>query len=326
MSKNDGLLVTIGIPTYNRADGYLRQALESALNQTYKNIEVIVSDNCSTDNTEAVVRAFSDQRLRYFRHDENIGANNNFNFCVEQARGDYFLLLHDDDMIDSDFVHVCMKAADYRPDFGIIQTGTRIVDSNGKMLRATLNRVGGLETADAFIGWFKGKTAPYLCSTLFNSKRLREIGGFHSKHNLFQDVIAEVKLAARFGRVDVHDAKAAFREHADTRTFSHKVSAWCEDSLMLLDVMCDLVPEDAARVRREGVKYFTWLNYNFARKIESRRERYATYLMVYKKFGYRYSPLYFFVYRKSLRRMRRVARKIKRALTRVAARTPVISR
>lgn len=320
MSKNDGLLVTIGIPTYNRADGYLRQALESALNQTYENIEVIVSDNCSTDNTEAVVRAFSDQRLRYFRHDENIGANNNFNFCVEQARGDYFLLLHDDDMIDADFVQVCLKAADYRPDFGIIQTGTRIVDSNGKMLRATLNRVGGLETADAFIGWFEGKTAPYLCSTLFNSKRLREIGCFQSKHYLFQDVIAEVKLAARFGRVDVYDAKAAFREHADTRTFSHKVSAWCEDSLMLLDVMCDLVPEDAARVRREGVKYFTWLNYNFARNVESRRERYATYLMVYKKFSYQYSPLYFFVYRKSLRRVRRIGMKIKRVLTGVAAR------
>ena len=89
--------VTIAIPTYNRADDYLKQTLKSALNQTYENIEIIVSDNCSTDNTEAVVNSFNDSRIRYFRQQENIGANNNFNFCLKQAKGEYFLLLLDDD-------------------------------------------------------------------------------------------------------------------------------------------------------------------------------------------------------------------------------------
>ncbi len=60
-------LVTIAIPTYNRADGYLKQALQSAVNQTYKNIEIVVSDNCSPDNTEAVVRSYTDPRIRYFQ-------------------------------------------------------------------------------------------------------------------------------------------------------------------------------------------------------------------------------------------------------------------
>ncbi|NIV34817.1 MAG: glycosyltransferase, partial [Anaerolineae bacterium] len=64
-------LVTVAIPTYNRADSYLRYALESAVNQTYGNVEVIVSDNCSTDGTEQVVRDFSAPCLRYFRHAEN---------------------------------------------------------------------------------------------------------------------------------------------------------------------------------------------------------------------------------------------------------------
>jgi len=313
-------LVTIAIPTYNRADDYLEQALESALNQTYSNIEIIVSDNCSPDNTETVVKGFSDPRIRYFRQTENIGANNNFNFCIEQARGVYFLLLQDDDMIDNDFVEVCMKSANYDTGIGIIRTGTRVIDSGGNVLRESLNRVGGLSTADFFIGWFKGKTAPYLCSTLFNTKRLTEIGGFGSKHNLFQDVVAEVQLAARFGRVDVYDVKASFREHGSEMTAAVKASNWCEDSLFLLDVMCELVLEDRARVRREGMKYFTWLNYNFARKTESPFERLATYLVVYRKFGYRYSPIYFYVYKKGLRRMRRIAGRVKRVLTRVAAR------
>src|SRR4030042_2488708 len=131
MTANTYPLVTIAIPTYNRADGFLKEAIRSALNQTYSNIEIIVSDNCSVDNTTTVVKSFNDPRIRYFKHKENIGANNNFNFCVEQARGAYFLLLHDDDLIDDDFIDVCMKAAEYNTDIGLIRTGTRVIDSAG---------------------------------------------------------------------------------------------------------------------------------------------------------------------------------------------------
>ena len=55
-------LVTIGIPTYNRADHYLREALTSALSQTYANLEIIVSDNCSTDSTQTLVKGLPDPR------------------------------------------------------------------------------------------------------------------------------------------------------------------------------------------------------------------------------------------------------------------------
>jgi glycosyltransferase involved in cell wall biosynthesis len=314
-------MVTIAIPTYNRADSYLKYALEGAANQTYGNLEIIVADNCSTDNTEEVVRAFAAPRLRYFKHVENMQANDNFNFCVEQAKGEYFLLLHDDDVIDEDFVEVCMRAASYRTDIGIIRTGTRTIDSNGTVLKEKFNRVAGLSTADFFLGWFRGKTALYLCSTLFNTRRLREIGGFNSKHQLFQDCMAEVQLAARFGRVDVRDVKAGFRKHAGARTVAQKVGAWCEDSLMLLEVMCDLVPQDEAPlVEREGLRFFTEVNYGFASGIRSPIERLATYWMVYRKFDRRYSPFDFFVYRRIRLQIRRLARIARRVLVRVRMR------
>jgi glycosyltransferase involved in cell wall biosynthesis len=74
MTKSSQPLVTIAMPTYNRADGFLKQALQSAVSQTYANIEIIVSDNCSTDNTESVVKEMKDPRIRYFKHSENMGA------------------------------------------------------------------------------------------------------------------------------------------------------------------------------------------------------------------------------------------------------------
>ncbi|MFX4262559.1 glycosyltransferase family 2 protein [Pelotomaculum propionicicum] len=95
--------VTIAIPTYNRA-ALLRQAVESALEQTYQDIEVLVADNSSTDNTGDVVKQFKDHRIRYFRHSKNRGFINNFNFCLEKAAGEYFLLLSDDDILDNDAI------------------------------------------------------------------------------------------------------------------------------------------------------------------------------------------------------------------------------
>jgi glycosyltransferase involved in cell wall biosynthesis len=96
--------VTIGIPTYNRANKTLPSTINSSLNQDYPNIEIIVSDNCSPDNTEAIVRSFNDERIKYIRQKTNVGPNNNYNACLNAAKGDYFLLLRDDDLIDEDFV------------------------------------------------------------------------------------------------------------------------------------------------------------------------------------------------------------------------------
>jgi glycosyltransferase involved in cell wall biosynthesis len=283
-------LVTIAIPTYKRADGFLKEAIRSASNQTYPNIEIIVSDNCSSDNTEIVVKSYNDSRIRYYKQAENIGANNNFNFCLKQAKGSYFLLLQDDDLIDSDFIDVCMRAAEYETGIGIIRTGTRLIDSQGKVLSERPNMVGRLSTENFFRGWFSGKTALYLCSTLFNTERLRDIAGFRSKHNLFQDVIAEVQLAARFGRVDVQDVKASFRKHSMEMTFAAKVNDWCEDSLMLLDLMCELSSENKEIIKNEGMRFFSRVNYGRAKAVKSPFRRFSAYLNVFKKFNYCYLP------------------------------------
>ncbi len=283
-------LVTIAIPTYNRADGYLKAALGSAVGQTYPNLEIIVSDNCSSDDTALVVSGFKDPRIRYFRQEKNIGANNNFNFCLGRANGKYFLLLQDDDLIDADFIETCMNEVG-PAEVGIIRTGTRIIDARGRLIYERKNMVRGLAMEDFFAGWFSGKTSLYLCSTLFNTGLLKETGGFGSKHNLFQDVVAEVRLASLSGRLDIPEVKASFRRHGSEMTFSVRVVNWCEDSLLLLDQMCEAVPGGAKeRTRREGMRFFSRINYGRAGAVKSLSGRYFAYYTVWKKFGFRYLP------------------------------------
>ncbi len=92
---------TIGIPTYNRAD-FLPRAIECALPQTWPDVEVIISDNASTDETPEIVRSYGD-RVRYHRNDTNVGAEGNFSVLTELATGEYFSWLQDDDVIHIDF-------------------------------------------------------------------------------------------------------------------------------------------------------------------------------------------------------------------------------
>jgi glycosyltransferase involved in cell wall biosynthesis len=282
--------VTIGIPTRNRAQTYLRDALASAADQTYPDVDIVVADNCSSDDTAGMVRALADPRIRYVRHARVLSANENFNSCLDHATGDYFLLLHDDDFIDRDFVQVCLEAAGRAGDVGVIRTGTRIVDAGGGLIRELPNRAGGLSTTDFFRSWFAGATTLYMCSTLFNTRRLREMGGFTSPRLVFQDGFAVMPLAARYGRADVEPVKASFRRHAHARTRITTVSDWCDDSLALLDLMGNLTPEGRDAIRREGLFFFAHLNYARAAEAAGWFRRLRGYATVLRKFHYRYPP------------------------------------
>ena len=283
-------LVTIAIPTYNRAESYFPHALQSALRQTYSNLDIVVSDNCSTDRTQAMVMEIDDPRLRYFRHEPGIGQRNNYNFCIEQARGSYVLLLHDDDIIDDDFVAACMAAACGTSDIGIIRTGIRIIDAEGNVTHQIPDDVAGLAVEDLFRSWFSGKAPIYCCNTLFNTQKLRESGGFKSKHFCYPDTTAIFRLAAQYPRIDIRDVKASFRLQGNQTGFSKKIAEWCEDSLDLLHFMCELAPQSREQILRDGARFFARANYHRASSGGSSWERAVAMLKVMRYFRYRQLP------------------------------------
>jgi glycosyltransferase involved in cell wall biosynthesis len=286
-------LVTIGISTYNRADGYLKDALESALAQDYPNLEILVSDNGSTDHTEAYVRGFGDPRIRYCKQAQNIGANGNFNFLLDEARGEYFLLLHDDDVLDPDLVSSCVTAKGAGSP-GVIRTGTRVIGAEGHVLAENPNRAGGLSPTELFLLWFDKKTAFYFCSTLFHTAALRAAGGLRTKTNVFEDVVAIARLAARQGHANVAACKASFRLHGANKGSSlDGVQVWAADSRFLLEVLAAEMPGDAERLLKAGEPYLCARLYRYAAKLPTRGEQLRAYARIYREFGYSYSPLRF---------------------------------
>lgn len=286
----DGMLVTIAIPTYNSADRYLTSAIESALSQDYRNLEIIISDNASTDHTSEVVHTFDDERLRYVRHAVGLGPNGNFNYCVDAAKGDYMLLLHDDDLIDEDFVSSCVEMIDAAGNPSFVRTGTRIIDADGNVVRRNTNIVEGHTPEALYRSWFKYKTAVYYCSTFFKTTALREIGGFHSPYNQLQDGYAIALLAPRQDWADVQDVKASFRLSPGQLTYSVPVKEWCGDFAGLLDIMCDQVDGDVDAFRAEGRHFFGRLSRSRAQKQATRFSRMTAGVTVARYFGPRYFP------------------------------------
>jgi len=114
----DQPLVSVGIPTYNRPEG-LRRTLECMTQQTYNNLEIIVSDNCSPGReTEAVVREFMEQdsRIQYYLQDENKGMAFNFQFVLEKSTGKYFMWASDDDEWEPSYVSCMVEVLESNPD------------------------------------------------------------------------------------------------------------------------------------------------------------------------------------------------------------------
>jgi len=103
-------LVSIGLPTYNRASD-LKRCIDSVLAQDYSNFELIISDNASTDRTQSLCEEFyrKDRRIRYIRQPNNNGAGANFKVVRREAQGEFFMWLGDDDWLDRCYVGECMR-------------------------------------------------------------------------------------------------------------------------------------------------------------------------------------------------------------------------
>lgn len=119
-------LVSIGIPTYNRAER-LRAAIASAVGQTHAQLEIVVGDNASADATPGVCAraAAADSRVRVIRHARNLGPVGNCNELLAAMRGDYVMLLADDDALEADFVERCLESFAEDPSLAVVHGRTR---------------------------------------------------------------------------------------------------------------------------------------------------------------------------------------------------------
>lgn len=124
--------VSIGLPVYN-GERFIREALDSMLDQEFSDFELIISDNASTDKTEEICREYAvkDARIKYIRQARNIGGQNNFSFVVEESVGQYFSWLAHDDALCVNFLSICVDFLDKNPMTCLVSGDFSAIDEGG---------------------------------------------------------------------------------------------------------------------------------------------------------------------------------------------------
>ncbi len=271
-------LLSIGLPVYNGA-AYLREALQSILSQSFRDFELIVSDNASTDETRAICTEFAgtDTRVRYIRQPRNLGAAPNYNLLVDHARGRYFKWAAHDDNLHPRFLEACIAALDANQDAVLAYPLTDVIDGQGAIIGPfddNLELDGNTPKArltEYLKRNFMRKRG--LCNPIFGVIRTEDL----SKTRLIQDflasdliLLAHLALLGKFALVPetlfdrrVHPgiSTAAHASHASRRQWFNAASrgkSWIRDNELalrlthignLFQAIGELVPDRKERNR-----------------------------------------------------------------------------
>jgi len=182
--------ISIGLPVYN-GEYFLEKKLNSLLSQTFSDFELIISDNASTDSTSGICKKFveKDSRIRYYRQEQNMGANWNFNFVLQKAHSPYFLWAGVNDEVSKYFLEKNYK---------ILETKLNVVGSISKIKPKDLSNISCNKSTDHFfikliknlrslksvgsysiVGSYENKTRFYLknstCQLIYGMFRTNEL-------------------------------------------------------------------------------------------------------------------------------------------------------
>lgn len=213
-------LVSICIPAYNSGE-FIKETIESVLRQSYENIELIITDDCSKDNTVEIVNSFNDNRLKLHVNKTNKGLTGNWNESVSYAKGKYIKLLCADDNILKNCIEREVEAFENNESASIVISDTNIVNPRGEV-QLRIKRFGksglinGKKLAKRSILFKNYFGAP--CNTLFRKETIDRIGAFDENLKHIPDYDLWLRLAYEGDVYYIKETLSEFRVHNVSNT------------------------------------------------------------------------------------------------------------
>ena len=209
-------LVTIGVPVFN-GEEFVEDAVRSAMAQTFRDIEIVISDNASTDRTADILAtlAAEDPRIRIFRNSTNLGAAPNYNRCFEEGRGTFFKWLAHDDRMKPTFVKIAVDALTANPEAVLVNATTEYIDEIGVCFSSydsELRRASGEDAVNRFAAMV---IRSHSCVDFFGLARRDAMvgsllhGSFHGADRAYL-----AQMALRGPLLQISDHLIEMREHS----------------------------------------------------------------------------------------------------------------
>jgi glycosyltransferase involved in cell wall biosynthesis len=239
--------VSVLVPSYNYATKIAR-CLESVFAQRYDSFELVVSDDASTDDSDAVIRSYRDSRLVYERQPVNLGMVPNWRRCVALSRGTYLLLLGADDYIKPDMLSRCAALMDQHPRVAFCHTATEWFTDNGRIVGTT----GAFRRS--YVGHGQDLLRDFILgarvvnsSALFRRNCYEELGGWTDAYRNCMDLDLWFRMLLRWDAAYIGDLLTGFRTHG-TSTDWKLMQA--EEDLEFLRSMFARLPASQAQLRQ----------------------------------------------------------------------------
>jgi glycosyltransferase involved in cell wall biosynthesis len=204
-SSESPIRVTVGLPVRN-GQRFLSAALDSIRSQTFRDFELIISDNASTDATAEICKGYaaSDCRVRYYRNAQDLGAAANFNRVVALARGAYFKWAAHDDVLAPDYLEHCVAALDRDPSVVLCHSRVVIIDERGGVLNEDVRRLrhaGAADAPDRFADVILGDHGCFHVFGVMRTPILKQTAGIGPYTASDRVLLAELALRGRFADV-----------------------------------------------------------------------------------------------------------------------------
>jgi glycosyltransferase involved in cell wall biosynthesis len=191
MTMKNPPLVSVCIPAYN-AESTIGDTIRSLLDQTYENFEVVVVNDCSNDNTEKVVKEFSDPRIRFINNDRNLGINANWQKTILEARGRYVILLGHDDMLMPYCLERLVDVFERHEHVGMVGFRAQMLPQKTTSWRPVYGEITPSALKDSIIE-FTNITPP--SEIMYRTSAVKEVRGYDRGYNYSPEVTLAMKLA-----------------------------------------------------------------------------------------------------------------------------------
>ena len=244
--------VSIIVPTYNRAH-MVTETIDSILAQTFKDFELIVVDNESADNTEEVIKSYPDQRIRYFKHQNNGVVAVNRNYGIGKAQGQYIAFCDDDDLWLPEKLERQVELLDSNKELGLVYSDCYVIDSSGDLRKGTYFVSRKPVRGNAFGELFQHNLIP-LSTAIVRREVLDRVEGFNPGYKICQDYDLWLRIAERYPIDFVEQPLAKFRVHSGSIYQKHTALAYRENLQIMnywLNRNPDLKRELGGKIRRK---------------------------------------------------------------------------
>ncbi len=208
MSKSP--LVSVIMPAYN-VEQYIRQAIDSILNQTYQNIELLIADDKSTDNTKDIIDQYSDNRIIELHNDVNLGYLETCNKLFKHAKGTFVTFQDADDYSSLDRIQKQLQAFDNDPDLSMCGTFAYTVTRERKNIRSINKPI----SYDNILNEIPYKNAFFCNTVMVRSEIYKDIGGYRMFFNQkgYQDYDWTFLIVEKYKSVNLPEYLYFYRQH-----------------------------------------------------------------------------------------------------------------